>query len=144
MNKDYMAKQVKTIYELEALGIHIEDIKEDYGTGLLKIYYSVPEASTIEVSDKKLNEKIKTSDGLKLLAKDTFIELAADNYKNEFSDDDFIEEIQDNISDFVRFYAKIRVGEIWNEDKRKNKIEEIKASYDKIQEILSGMSYCEV
>lgn len=144
MKNEYVAKQVKIIYELEALGIHIENIKEDYDTGLLKIYYSVPEASTLEISDKKLNKKIKTSDGLKLLAKDALMKIGIDDCENEFSDDDFIEEVQDNISDFIRFYAKIRVGEIWNEDKRKNRIEEIKVSYDKIQEILSGRSYCEV
>lgn len=144
MKNEYVAKQVKIIYELEALGIHIENIKEDYDTGLLKIYYSVPEASTLEISDKKLNEKIKTSDGLKLLAKDALMKIGIDDCENEFSDDDFIEEVQDNISDFIRFYAKIRVGEIWNEDKRKNRTEEIKASFDKVQDILSGRSYCEV
>lgn len=119
---DYSRKQIeknlKTVLTLEWLGVHIEDTKEvtdEYGILSKTIYYlSVPETSTIEVEDKELNKKIQSSDSLISLAKKEILDMLIDSCKDVFGDDEeFLEEVKNNTSDYFKFYAKVRKGETW-------------------------------
>lgn len=120
-SREQIEKNLKTVLTLEWLGIHIEDTKEvtnNYGVPIRNAYYfSVPETSTMEVEDKELNKKIKTSDGLIALAKEEIVDMLIDSCKDVFGNDkEFIEEIKNNTSDYFKFYAKVRTGEKWSKD----------------------------
>lgn len=120
----------KIILKLAWLGVSIEDVKQEtYNSGLTiktTYYYSVPESSTIELDNQELNIRIKTSDGLKLLTKEILTDMLINSCKREFPDDEeFIEDVKNNISDYFKFYAKVRKGEIWNKELGDNKVKEL-------------------
>ena len=120
-NKEQMEKNLKLVLTLEWLGVHIEDVKEttdEYGLLSKTIYYlSVPETSTIKIDDEEMNKKISTSEGLIALAKEEILDMLIATCKEEFGDDEeFIEEIKNNTSDYFKFYAKVRTGEKWNKE----------------------------
>ena len=129
MNKVRYAECFKSVLNLEWLGIHIEDTKEveeKYGITKTICMYSVPESSTIEVEDKDLNERIKTSDGLKYYAKEILSKLFLDSCREAYPDDEeFINEIECNFSSFFKFYCKVRKGEVWNKEMGDKQVEEI-------------------
>lgn len=132
-NKEQIKESLEILLRLEWLGIHIEDTKEEKGSlGLMNktaYYYSVPESSVIELDDEKFNSRIKTSDGLKLLAKEILTELLIDFIKKEFPDDEeFITDVENNFSDYFKFYAKVRSGEVWNEELGNNRMKELQES----------------
>ena len=80
-------------------------------------YLSVPETSTIEVEDKELSKKIQSSDSLISLAKEEILDMLMDSCKDVFGDDEeFLEEVKNNTSDYFKFYAKVRKGETWNKE----------------------------
>lgn len=119
--REQIEKNLKIILTMEWFGIHIEDTKEvtdEYGLLSKMVYYfSVPETSTIEVEDKELNKKIKSSDGLIALAKEELLDMFIDSCEDAFGDDEeFIEEVKNNASDYIKFYAKVRTGEKWNKE----------------------------
>lgn len=121
MNKEQIQDNLKVILTLEYLGVHIEDTKEEtdkYGITSKQVYYfSVPEKSTIELEDKELNGKIKTSYDLITLAKEELLNMVIESCKNEFGkDDEFIKEVENDISNYLKFYAKVRNGEVWNKE----------------------------
>lgn len=120
-SREQIEKNLKTVLTLEWLGVHIEDIKEtndEYGIPSKTIYYfSVPETSTIEIADKKVSERIKTSEGLISLAKEEILDMLMDSCKDVFGDDEeFLEEVKNNTSDYFKFYAKVRAGEKWTKE----------------------------
>lgn len=120
-SREQIEKNLKTVLTLEWLGVHIEDTEEttnEYGIPSKTIYYfSVPESSTIEVKDKEVSEKIKSSDGLIALAKEEILDMLMDSCKDVFGDDEeFLEEVKNNQSDYFKFYAKVRVGEKWTKE----------------------------
>lgn len=130
-NTEQIQKNIKILFMLEYLGVHIDNTKEEvdeYGIPGKQIYYfSVPETSTIELEDKVLNSQIKTSDGLIALAKRELSDMVIDSCKDGFGDDDeFCEEIKDNLSNYLKFYAKVRTGETWNKELGYNAVEKIK------------------
>lgn len=121
MNKEQIQDNLKVVLILEYLGIHIEDTKEEtdeYGIPSKQIYYfSVPEKSTIEIEDMELNTEIKTSTGLISLAKRELSNMVIESCRDEFGEDDnFIKEVENSISDYLKFYAKVRTGEDWNKE----------------------------
>ena len=129
MNKEQLADNLKTILIMEWYGIHIEDKKE---IGYTTHYYvSVPESSTIETADQELNNQIKTSDGLISAAKNMFVKMLLDNCKSEYADEDDIkelmEEVTNNISDYIKIYVKVRKGEVWTKEMAEARIKELKA-----------------
>lgn len=78
---------------------------------------SVPETSTIEVENKELNKKIQSSDNLIALAKKEILDMLMDSCKDVFGDDEeFLEEVKNNTSDYFKFYAKVRKGETWTKE----------------------------
>ena len=120
-SKEQMQKNLKLLLTMEWFGIHIEDTKEitdDYGfLSKIACYFSVPETSTIEVKEKEVNEKIKSSEGLIALAKEELLDMLIDSYKDAFgNDEELIEEVKNNTSDYFKFYAKIRTGEKWTKE----------------------------
>ena len=120
-SRDQIEKNLKIVLTLEWLGIHIEDTKEvtdEYGTPGKTIYYlSVPETSTIEVEDKELSKKIQSSDSLISLAKEEILAMLMDSCKDMFGDDEeFLEDVKNNTSDYFKFYAKVRKGETWTKE----------------------------
>ena len=107
--------------KLEYLGVRFEDTKE-YPEKIL-FYFSVPESSTIEVNDVKLNADIKTADGLKHLAKEMIIEMVAKSTPE--CDEDFIEYLKNNSSDYLQFFAKVRKGEVWTKELGEQRMQEL-------------------
>ena len=120
-SREQIEKNLKTILILEWLGVHIEDTKEvtdEYGILSKMVYYlSVPETSTIEVEDMELSKKIQSSDSLISLAKKKILDMLIDSCKDVFGDDEeFLEEVKNNTSDYFKFYAKVRKGETWTKE----------------------------
>lgn len=113
-DKEQFASNLKAIMSLEVLGIHVEDVKEkDFR---LLYYFSVPEKSTIK-NNENSNYDVTTSDGLIEIAKTTFTEIIIESCKSEFgNDEEFYEEVENNISDYASFFAKVRKGEVWDEE----------------------------
>lgn len=121
MDKDYYKQAMLATMELEWLGIKFIEAKEmtdKYGHfDKLNVFYSVPEYSTIEVEDKELNERIKTAEQLKILAKDVVKESIIKHNKSEYPDDEeLVNELENNFSNYYTFYCKIRKGEVWTKE----------------------------
>lgn len=138
-NMEQLRKSVETTLCLEWLGVHFEDVrKEKDAWGLetkTSFFYSVPESSIIEVEDKKLNDKIKTADSLKRLAKEMLTDMILYSFEQEFGEDtEFIVDMTNHLSDYVKFYAKVRVGEVWNKELADNRIKELTAEMQKAYE----------
>ena len=121
---------------MEWYGIRIEDTKE---IGEITYHYvSVPESSTIEVQDQGLNAKIKTAKGLASLAKDMLVNMQIEACKVLDDHEDWIQYVKDNMSDFLKVYAKVRKGEVWTKGMGDARIKELKA------EIKQASGYKEV
>lgn len=136
-NPKQIEENLKTVLTLEYMGIHIEDTKEK---GFKQLYYfSVPERSTLKVESAK--EQAETADDLIKVAKAALTEMILDLCKSEFDDDEenekFYKDIENNISDYVLFFAKVRRGEVW--DKKMGK-----AAVNKVVEPLKNLSYKQV
>lgn len=122
-DREQIKKYLKIVLNMEWLGIHIDDVREmrdEYNLISKMVYYfSVPETSTIEVKeDKELNDKIKTADGLIELGKKHILDMVIDSCNDTFDDDDeeLFEDVKNNISDYVKVYAKVRTGERWTKE----------------------------
>lgn len=129
-NKELVLDSANVILNLEYLGVHFEDVKEEkskYGFFTkMAYYYSVPEFSTIEVDNEELNTRIKTADGLKRLAKDELIAIFVKAYENDFEKDkDLLDYLKNNTSDYLKFYAKVRKGEVWSKELGDQRIKEL-------------------
>jgi len=136
MNNDTIEKNLQAVLTLEWLGVRIEETKtenDNFGfTTKTVYYYSVPESSTIEVEDIELNNRIKTSDGLKALAKETLIEVFINTCEATFPDDkEFIKDLEDDSSNYLKFYAKVRKGEVWSKELGDQRIKELTESIEK-------------
>lgn len=133
MNIDYNSEHIRgsleIIFALEWLGVRIEDVKEEndrFGFSSKQVYYySVPESSTITVEDEELNNQIKTADGLIHLAKKELTNVIIKACEYYDADKDFIEDIKNNISDYCKFYAKTRTGEVWSKELGDNRLKEL-------------------
>jgi hypothetical protein len=137
MNKELLLTNARTLLTLEWLGVRFDETKEEkdsFGFVVKQSYYfSVPETSTIRTEDEVLNEKIKTADGLKRLAKEYMLEVIINTYKDEYGEDDFfLEELKSNPSNFFTFYAKVRNGETWTKELGDKRIEELNAEIQKV------------
>lgn len=131
-NMGQLRKNVETALSLEWLGVRFEDTREEKDAwGFMtktSYYYSVPESSIVEVEDEKLNERIKTADGLKRLAKEMLTSMILDSCEQEFGEDpEFIVDVTNHLSDYFKFYAKVRTGEVWTKELGDNRIKELTA-----------------
>ena len=132
MNNAQIVKNLQTALLMEYYGIRMEETKEIEHT--THYYISVPESSTIEVNDQELNDKIKTADGLISVAKDLLIKMLLDSCKAVNDDDDFIQHVKDNISEYIKIYAAIRKGEVWTKEIGEARIAEIEAEFHQAME----------
>ena len=134
-NPKQIEENLKTVLTLEYMGIHIEDTKEQ---GFKQLYYfSVPERSTLKTESAK--EQAETADDLIQVAKAALTEMILDSCKSEFDDEDeeFYKDVENNISDYALFFAKVRKGEVWNKEMGK-------AAVNKAVEPLKNLSYKQV
>lgn len=134
-NSKQIEENLKTVLTLEYMGIHIENTKEQ---GFKQLYYfSVPERSTLKVESAK--EQAETADDLIQVAKAALTEMILDSCKSEFYDEDeeFYKDVENNISDYALFFAKVRKGEVWNKEMGK-------AAVNKAVEPLKNLSYKQV
>ena len=134
-NSKQTEENLKTVLTLEYMGIHIEDTKEQ---GFKQLYYfSVPERSTLKTESAK--EQAETADDLIKVAKAALTEMILDSCKSEFDDEDeeFYKDVENNISDYALFFAKVRKGEVWNKEMGK-------AAVNKAVESLKNLSYKQV
>ena len=132
MNNEQLLKNLKTTLLLEWYGIRMEESKE---IGYTTHYYiSVPESSIIETEDQELNTKVKTADGLISIAKDMLVKMLLDSCQSEFDDDEFTQDIKDNISEYLKVYAKIRKGEVWTRERGDARLKEIEAEFKQATE----------
>ena len=134
-NSKQIEENLKTVLTLEYMGIHIENTKDQ---GFKQLYYfSVPERSTLKVESAK--EQAETADDLIQVAKATLTEMILDSCKSEFDDEDeeFYKDVENNISDYALFFAKVRKGEVWNKEMGK-------AAVNKAVEPLKNLSYKQV
>ena len=136
MDKELILANARTVLNLEWLGVHFDETKEEKDSfGFLTkqaYYFSVPETSTIEVDNADLNEKIKTADGLKRLAKEAMLEVIMNTCKDEYGEDDFfLEALKSNSSNFFTFYAKVRNGEVWTKEMGDRRVKELEAAIQK-------------
>ena len=134
-NSKQIEENLKTVLTLEYMGIHIENTKDQ---GFKQLYYfSVPERSTLKVESAK--EQAETADDLIKVAKAALTEMILDSCKSEFDDEDeeFYKDVENNISDYALFFAKVRKGEVWNKEMGK-------AAVNKAVEPLKNLSYKQV
>lgn len=126
---------IEYMLNLEFLGIRFEANEEENASSdlhnITKIYFSVPESSTIEIEGKEeINPYIKTAESLISFAKSHISHLIMIQIKKEFDEEGDDEYYKNIISDSFKFYARIRKGEVWTKedgDKRvKELIEELK------------------
>lgn len=132
MNKEQLFDNLKLILIMEYYGIRMEDTKD---IGDVTYYYvSVPESSVIEITDHAWNDKIKTADGLVSIAKDMFVKMTLDSCKAVFDDDEFVDEVKANISDYIKVFAKVRKGEVWTEKMAEARLKEFGAEIREAKE----------
>ena len=135
-NRKQIEKNIKTILALEYMGIHIEDTKEKDFKQLY--YFSVPERSTLKV--ESVRKQVETADDLIKVAKETLTKMILDSCKSVFGDtedEEFYKDIENNISDYVLFFTKVRKDEVWNKEMGKTAV-------NKIVEELKNSSYKQV
>lgn len=114
-NPKQVEENLKTVLTLEYMGIHIEDVVDDFKQ---LYYFSVPERSTLKIESVK--EQAETAEDLMKVAKTILTEIILDIYKAELADgeedEEFYKDVENNISDYALFFAKVRQGEIWNKE----------------------------
>lgn len=136
-NTKQIEENLKTVLTLEYMGIHIEETKEQDFKQLY--YFSVPERSILKTESAK--EQAETADDLIKVAKVALIEMILDSCKSEFDDneedEEFYKDVENNISEYALFFAKVRQGEVWDEEMGK-------AAVNKAVELLKNLSYKQV
>lgn len=121
MNEETIKSNIRTILLMEYFGIRIE--KQTEHGDFTHMYFSVPESSTVNYSyDEKLNTLIKTSAGLIEIAKKTLIEM----FKKIIVEDlDDAAGLNIYVQDYVKFFAKVRTGEVWNKEMAEERVKEL-------------------
>ena len=101
-NPKQIEENLKTVLTLEYMGIHIEDVVDDFKQ---LYYFSVPERSTLKVESVK--EQAETADDLIKVAKTILTEIILDTYKAEYADgeedEEFYKDVENNISEHALF-----------------------------------------
>ena len=127
MDKKHLEDIFHDSLTLELLGIRIEDTKK-VNSLQSQIYFSVPERITIDLEDEERNNKIKTAEGLKLFAKEEMTRMMLSAIPEE--DQWLIEDI--DMSEYVKFYAKTRKGEVWTQEDSDKRAKEIADEIEKV------------
>ena len=116
-----LEENLEAILNLEYLGVHIEDTKEQDGKQLY--FFSVPESSTLQFKDSEMNERIRDKCGLTNLTKEIITETIVESCRAVFGDEEdeeFYDDVRNNISEYASFFVKVRHGEVWNAEMAKD------------------------
>lgn len=129
--KKRLERNITIALNLEWLGVRFEETKYERDdlsfTSKTVYYYSVPESSVIELDNKDLNIRIKTADGLKLLAKELITEMFVNSCRAAYPDDkEFVDDVKDHISEYMKCKARVRHGEVWNREMGDNRLQELR------------------
>lgn len=141
LDKETIAEINSGAIIMEYVGIKLVDAKtkHEYGDNpvdrlvpkfLIQYYFTVPESSTL---DKPIHDidfdkvDLKTSEGLINYGKEAIKHLVLAYTKNQRKDMDTeeAEEYKNFLIDSLRFYAKVRKGDIWDNEKAKTAISKI-------------------
>lgn len=112
----------KAMLSLQYLGVLIEDTQQSNIFEPIIYKFSVPEKSEIEI--KSANYNTRTSDGLIQITKEALIDIACETF--EECDTDLLEDFKKNTSNYMKFYAKVRKGEVWTKELGEKELERIK------------------
>lgn len=119
LTNEYIDKLIETAVTLAYLGVETEDPYYQYdkhGFTEYAIYkFTIPEKSTI--SEIVNGHRTDDMEDLKKYAKDTLIEAI----QQGLDDDE-----KEGVVDFVKFYAKVRTGDIWDTEKGEQAVKKIK------------------
>lgn len=121
INMNQLKESLESFLNLEYLGVHIEDVKEQYGKQLY--FFSVPESSTLQFKNSEFNERIRDKCGLTNLTKEIITETIIESCRAVFGDEEdeeFYDDVRNNISEYVSFFVKVRHGEVWNAEMAKD------------------------
>lgn len=129
---DYIAN-FYTLTKLEYLGVRIEDARNDETNGIL-FFFSVPEHSVLKSSES--GHDIKTSDGLIELTKQTLLNIVWTEFDNasENECEDFRAQLKEKYPDWIKCYAKVRKGEVWNKELAEAAVQELTEELKKLSE----------
>ena len=86
----------------------------------------MPERSTLKVKSAK--EQAEAADDLIQVAKTILTEIILDTYKTEYADgedEEFYKDVENNISEYALFFARVRQGEIWNKEMGKAAVNKV-------------------
>lgn len=119
LTKEYIDKLIETAFTLAYLGVETEDPYyqyDKYGLAEYAIYkFTIPEKSTI--SEIVNGYKTEDMEDLKKYVKDILIE----SIQQGLDDDE-----KEGVVEFVKFYAKVRIGDIWDTEKGEQAVKKIK------------------
>lgn len=144
-DKEEMRKILTISTNLEYLGIHLEDIKytdirdmfkDDV---LMRIFFTIPESSTLhdEDKDEETNRLYKTQEGLITITKRMIGEILITS-NEDILDDEELEQYRSGTSPRIRFYAKVRAGEVWSNERAEQRMQEM------LDEMKAAAGYSEV
>lgn len=130
---EFQNNQVERMILLEYLGIQLDDTKEvpskDGKSIQYGFYFSVPASSTLTMPG--FEEDTTTAEGLKQIGKRQLLEifeeawgLVRDICEEEVSDEDWADVVRNKCV----FYAKVRENDVWDIEKAKAAVEELRDS----------------
>ena len=76
----------------------------------------------MQLIDSDLNERIRDECGLINLAKEIFTETVVESCRSIFGDEkdeEFYDNVRNNIPKYTSFFVKVRHNEVWNEEMAK-------------------------
>lgn len=124
---------IKTMLSLQYLGIQVENTEPSSWNMVSPIVYkfSVPEKSEIKI--ESVDYDSCTSDGLIQIAKETLMDIICESFEED--DVDLLEDFKKNTSDYAKFYAKVRKGEIWTKELGVKELEKLKSQVGGYKEV---------
>ena len=137
MKEELDREILRQTLDSEYIGIHIENIKypeinpfdlfkKPGGELVIAVcYFSVPESSLLETDEnEEMNQLIKTSDGLIRIAKGRINYLMATACLNNGMGEE-AQKILDGDSGYIKYYAKVRTGEVWTKELAGKRLQEM-------------------
>lgn len=125
------AEYIKVILSLQYLGIQIEEPQNKNIFDPIIYKFSVPEKSEIKI--ESVDYDSCTSDGLIQIAKEALIDIICESFEED--EKDLIEDFKNNVSDYAKFYAKVRKGEVWTKESVIKELEKLKDQVGGYEEV---------
>lgn len=114
---------------MEYHGVQLEQTVTDvpYGKPAI-IKFSVPEKTQLEAK----NGTLLTTEYLIQEAKKCYINLACGEFNDE---EEFVQEIKNNTSTYMKFFVKVRKGETWTAEMGTVRVNEIVSTFSEYKEV---------